>query len=151
MNTDAFGRLDAPIPISKTPSVAVPPPGALDAWIPVPLPAAEKVLVLELRPPLGELRFKLVAPTVTIGRHDAREGISPDLDLGPYEPAELRSISRRHAEILRTEDGYRLLDLGSANGTWINEVRIAAGVPTPIQAGDVLRLGRVGLYVVAGS
>jgi DNA-binding NtrC family response regulator len=34
------------------------------------------------------------------------------------------TVSRRHAEIVRTADGILLRDLGSTNGTWVGEVRV---------------------------
>jgi pSer/pThr/pTyr-binding forkhead associated (FHA) protein len=33
------------------------------------------------------------------------------------------SISRHHARLEDTEEGFRLRDLGSTNGTWVNGVR----------------------------
>jgi pSer/pThr/pTyr-binding forkhead associated (FHA) protein len=52
-----------------------------------------------------------------------------------------RAISRRHAEIRMTPDGLLLRDLGSTNGTFINDVRVTeAYVPanTP-NAGSGIR------------
>ena len=34
------------------------------------------------------------------------------------------TVSRRHAEIVRIQDGILLRDLGSTNGTWVSEVRV---------------------------
>jgi signal transduction histidine kinase/CheY-like chemotaxis protein len=48
------------------------------------------------------------------------------------------SLSRRHAEIRRTERGIELKDLKSSNGTFVNGVRIEH---TVIHAGDKIRLG----------
>ena len=51
------------------------------------------------------------------------------------------TVSRRHARIL-IEDGAAILeDLGSKNGTFLREERIAA--PVPLADGDVFRVGRV--------
>ncbi len=49
-------------------------------------------------------------------------------------------VSRRHAE-LRPEGagGYRIVDLGSANGTFVNDRPVEHG---PLHAGDKLRLGQ---------
>ncbi len=35
-----------------------------------------------------------------------------------------RSVSRFHAELVRCEQGYRLKDLGSTNGTWVGNLRV---------------------------
>ncbi len=60
------------------------------------------------------------------------------------------SISRRHA---RVEIGelLRIEDLGSANGTFVGDVRLAPSNPTPIQAGIVVELGSVMLAVRGGD
>ena len=54
------------------------------------------------------------------------------------------SISRRHAIILhRNSDGtLHLMDLGSAKGTTVNEVKIDPNVPTELRDGDLVRFGR---------
>lgn len=53
------------------------------------------------------------------------------------------TVSRRHARILIDRGAATLEDLGSKNGTFLGEVRIAA--PVPLTDGDVFRLGRVRL------
>jgi pSer/pThr/pTyr-binding forkhead associated (FHA) protein len=49
------------------------------------------------------------------------------------------AISRRHCAILRTKDGWMARDLGSRNGTYLNDQRIES--PTRLSAGDELRIG----------
>jgi pSer/pThr/pTyr-binding forkhead associated (FHA) protein len=49
-------------------------------------------------------------------------------------------VSTRHARISRTPTGYQVEDLGSTNGTFVNNQRVSA--PTPFGAGDTLRIGR---------
>ncbi|HEX9610665.1 MAG TPA: FHA domain-containing protein [Gemmatimonadales bacterium] len=51
-------------------------------------------------------------------------------------------VSARHAEIRHTGGDWVVLDLGSRNGTYVNDRRIASG--TPIKAGDTVRLGESG-------
>lgn len=53
------------------------------------------------------------------------------------------TVSRRHAELLRTRDGWTLRDLGSANGTEINGARLAG--ERALNEGDIVGLGRVTL------
>jgi len=47
-------------------------------------------------------------------------------------------VSRRHAEITATEDGYVIRDLGSSNGTWVNRTRIERHV---LADGDEITIG----------
>lgn len=49
------------------------------------------------------------------------------------------AISRRHCAITRHEDGYTVRDLGSRNGTYVNDTRIEREVP--LVAGNELRVG----------
>lgn len=47
-------------------------------------------------------------------------------------------VSRRHAEIRRTADGFRLVDTGSTNGTYVNGARVADHL---LEDEDVITLG----------
>ena len=49
------------------------------------------------------------------------------------------AISRRHCSIVRTETGWSASDLGSRNGTFLNDQRIKE--PTPLKDGDEIRIG----------
>ncbi len=53
------------------------------------------------------------------------------------------TVSRRHSELLKSESGWRLRDLGSANGTEINGVKLIGD--RALAEGDVISLGRVTL------
>ena len=55
-------------------------------------------------------------------------------------------MSRRHAMVKPTQDGLAVEDLGSANGTYINNKRIQQGFLRP---GDELRLDAVRFMLVA--
>ena len=55
-------------------------------------------------------------------------------------------VSRRHALVTVFEDGARVNDLGSTNGTWVNGARIA--VPHPLLEGDELRVGETRLRLL---
>jgi two-component system, NtrC family, response regulator AtoC len=66
------------------------------------------------------------------------------LTLGRGEDAHLvvdhASVSRRHATIL-LDPPLRVVDHESANGTWVDGVRIPPETPTPVQPGAVIELG----------
>jgi pSer/pThr/pTyr-binding forkhead associated (FHA) protein len=63
------------------------------------------------------------------------------------------AISRRHCSIVRTDGIWIASDMGSRNGTYINDQKIEA--PTALAVGDILRVGplkfRVEEYVKRGS
>jgi hypothetical protein len=69
------------------------------------------------------------------------------LDLAPFGGYSL-GLSRRHALIRRTEDGYEVMDLGSVNGTWLNEERLVPHRSYPLISGSHLRLGRMRIFVL---
>ncbi|MDX1948857.1 MAG: diguanylate cyclase [Pirellulaceae bacterium] len=66
----------------------------------------------------------------------------PELVLGRDEACDIQlvddSVSRRHARIESTEEGSVISDLGSTNGTYINDERVSERKLAP---GDRLRLG----------
>ncbi len=78
-------------------------------------------------PQMGEL-FQL--------RGRAIVGTAPDCDVVLKEP----SISGRHAEFTATGGGYRVNDLGSTNGTWVNDKRVTT---SDLIDNDNVRLGRI--------
>src|SRR6266699_5277532 len=50
-------------------------------------------------------------------------------------------VSTHHAEMRFIGQGYSLIDLSSANGTFVNEQRLESGIPRPLNAGDIIRIG----------
>ena len=58
-------------------------------------------------------------------------------------------VSRRHAVVMRTASGLTVQDLGSANGVYVNGVKIRAR--TPLVAGDQITIGDELLSVVDGT
>lgn len=64
---------------------------------------------------------------LTIGRDPACDVVIPAVD-----------VSRHHASIRKTADGYVVLDT-SANGVWVNGARVLSELP--LGRGDTLRIG----------
>ena len=74
--------------------------------------------------------FKLTAKTTTVGRKD-------DCDIR----IPLADVSRHHAEFALAADAVVLRDLGSANGTYVNNRRVKKEVK--LAAGDHVVIGPV--------
>jgi serine/threonine-protein kinase len=84
-----------------------------------------------------------------VGRTDPQSNIFPDIDLSRFDPE--TKISRRHARIWREGDTFLVEDLGSVNGTVVNEaVRLGPRQPRPLANGDRLRLGETTLHFLIG-
>lgn len=77
---------------------------------------------------------------VLIGRADPTRGIIPDIDLGPFGGYDA-GVSRRHAILSYRDGAYRIEDLGSANGTFVNGRQIEPMRATPLQHGDEIMCG----------
>jgi HD-GYP domain-containing protein (c-di-GMP phosphodiesterase class II) len=58
------------------------------------------------------------------------------------------SVSRRHAEVRATEHGWRLRDLQSTNGTFLNGHRLSSG-EWPLRTHDIICFGNVTMVVDA--
>src|SRR5450755_519418 len=94
---------------------------------------------------------------VTEGKESGKRlSVDADLLIGRTAPAEDGrlgndpEISRRHARVSRGADGELTIeDLGSANGTFVNEERIDG--PRTLEPGDVVRMGRTVLQVTSSD
>lgn len=78
----------------------------------------------------------------TVGRPDHSTGLTPDIDLSGLEQS--RTLSRRHAQIDHRDDGFYIVEqVGTSNGTYVNEQRLEVGVPLKLNHGDTVRFGLV--------
>jgi diguanylate cyclase (GGDEF)-like protein len=87
-------------------------------------------------PAMGS-RYLLGAEPVTIGREE-------DCQIRINDP----SVSRRHARIHSDGTEYRVTDLESTNGTYVNDVRVAM---QPLRDGDNLHIGNCICRFLAGG
>ncbi len=91
------------------------------------LPADGGVLIVRSGAQAG-LTFPLDRPLTRLGRHPDSEIMLDDI-----------TVSRRHADVERTRDGYVARDAGSLNGTYVNQERIEEA---PLRQGDELQVGK---------
>jgi serine/threonine-protein kinase len=93
--------------------------------------------------------FQLQKDSILVGRTDPQSNIFPDIDLSKFDPE--TKISRRHARIWRQGETFLVEDLGSVNGTVINDaVKLGPRQPRTLEHGDRLRLGETTLHFMVG-
>lgn len=86
-------------------------------------------------------RFPLPAwGEAIVGRSDLSIGLTPDVDLSQTDEAAY-VVARRHVKIVARNGRHYLEDLGSANGTKVNGVRIKLGELRLLDPGDHIWLG----------
>jgi pSer/pThr/pTyr-binding forkhead associated (FHA) protein len=84
-------------------------------------------------PRFGE-EIAVPSPVASIGSGTQNEMVLPD-----------DSVSKVHARLEFVDGAWRLTDLNSTNGTFVEGVRLAAEVPTPLQYGNTVRFGGIKL------
>jgi pSer/pThr/pTyr-binding forkhead associated (FHA) protein len=91
------------------------------------LPAHTALLVVQRGPNAGA-RFLLDADRTTAGRQPSSDIFLDDV-----------TVSRKHAEFVRDGDSFRVRDVGSLNGTYVNRDRVD---DVPLAAGDEVQIGK---------
>ena len=77
-----------------------------------------------------------------VGRADPTTGFAPDVVLSSLDAQ--RSLSRRHATLLRQGDEFQVREEpGVRNGTFVNGKRLKAGVPVKVSEGDEIAFGLI--------
>ena len=110
---------------------------------PQPPPPAQ---VTESQVSLHIVRTGQIVPLIgrtefTLGRISQGQSILPDVDLSPYN-AYAQGVSRLHATLKLISEELYIEDLGSSNGTKINNSKIPPHKNQPVHHGDVITLGR---------
>ncbi|MGZ0229714.1 MAG: FHA domain-containing protein [Acidimicrobiales bacterium] len=96
---------------------------------------AESVgMLLAVQGPTVGAKYNLESGTTTLGRHPESDIFLDDI-----------TVSRRHVEISHTDGAFRVRDVGSLNGTYLNRSRIDEA---ELQSGDELQVGRFKLQFV---
>lgn len=128
--TDNLGKVSK----RKTGEVSQPIEGE-DAWANLHLLDTGQVLPLSSR------------NEFTMGRISEGQPIMPDIDLSPYQ-AYAAGVSRLHAVIKRISGAIVFMDLGSANGTFVNGNRLSPNTEQIISHGDIVSLGKLRIQIL---
>lgn len=88
----------------------------------------KRIAALVLEKLIGEALCLPRQDSLTVGRKAGNDVVLAD-----------QLISGTHCRILRQEDGFCIQDLGSTNGTYVNDRRVTRAV---LQEGDIIKLGR---------
>ena len=99
------------------------------------IPPGAGMLVVTRGPNAGS-RLALTKAVTTVGRH-------PDSDIFLDDI----TVSRRHAELHHSVNGFVVRDVGSLNGTYLNRERVEE---SPVTNGDELQVGKFKLAFFAG-
>ncbi len=82
---------------------------------------------------------------VVVGRHVQNISM-PLIDLTNYGAVRL-GVSRRHIQISFDNDAFTIVDMGSTNGTWVNQQRLAPGRAYELHSDDLIMLGQLIIQV----
>ncbi|GAC1356403.1 MAG: protein kinase [Herpetosiphon sp.] len=117
-------------------------PAAVAAAAPVmaPSPTAQPMGRLRITTSRGTWDFPLATMPCRIGRRDPSQNHYPELDLADYDRGH---ASRRHAVIERRGGQFVLTDVGSINGTLLNNNLLPPHRAQALHAGDVITIGDV--------
>jgi pSer/pThr/pTyr-binding forkhead associated (FHA) protein len=99
------------------------------------VPTDSAVLVVKRGPNAGS-RFLLDQPVTSAGRHPGCDIFLDDI-----------TVSRRHAEFRRKGGEFRLIDVDSLNGTYVNREPIDSAELTN---GDEIQMGKFRLLFLTG-
>ncbi|WP_288221808.1 FHA domain-containing protein [uncultured Clostridium sp.] len=59
-----------------------------------------------------------------------------------------KAISRVHCKIINDNGEFMVIDLNSANGTYVNRLKLLPNQPHPIKSGDVIRLANSDFQII---
>ncbi|HEY8739485.1 MAG TPA: EAL domain-containing protein [Candidatus Dormibacteraeota bacterium] len=89
----------------------------------------------------GTQVFPIAGNRLVVGRGDKAAKKVPDLDLEPLDNEHV--VSRQHAEIEYQAGITIIRDLGSRNGTFVNDERLDPSAARHINDGDSVRFGHI--------
>ncbi len=84
--------------------------------------------------------FAIPTPPAVLRIGKANEKMNPDLDVTFFPDADV--VSRLHAEIHIESNSYYIEDLGSSNGTYLNNTKLEPHTRYPLNLGDKINLAQ---------
>jgi hypothetical protein len=112
---------------------------------PSPLRATDSILLKVVGNNVGIPLFG--AGEYILGRSEKSQAVIPDIDLNRFGAHE-KGVSRLHCHLRFEGECLLVVDLGSANGTFLNDTRVLPDHPAALSDGDMLRLGNLKIEVV---
>jgi hypothetical protein len=112
----------------------------------VELPVDTTALRVTVTRSARQIAFPLPIQEICLGRRDVSCSVSPDLDLAP-DGGFWEGVSREHAKILQLGNRLLVEDVGSANGTFLDDECIKPYLLYPLREGATLQLGGLQLLV----
>ena len=101
---------------------------------------AEPVAQVHLQHLQTQTRLNLPPGQTMIYLGKPNDRIPPDIDVSGFPNAEI--VSRIHANIRLEGDAYYVEDVGSSNGTYINNMPLLVGSRHRLTSGDRISLGK---------
>lgn len=87
-----------------------------------------------------------LADRILIGRSDGGTDATLGLDLTQYDGID-KGVSREHASLQLSDQGIILQDLGSTNGTLLNNSHLPPRQPFLLRTGDEIRFGDLLVHI----
>ncbi len=94
----------------------------------IPAPARGTAILIIKKGPESGSRLVIEKQVTSMGRHPESDIFLDDI-----------TVSRRHAEIRKTGEGFEIADTGSLNGTYVNRERIER---SDLRSGDEIQIGK---------
>ncbi|GFZ99625.1 FHA domain-containing protein [Okeania sp. KiyG1] len=145
-NLEKSSNINTPVPTEEplqtinainTPVVTSPPP-----TVGSPIPAKtqlqkQSVKLIHIRTDT-DIELPVNLSVIHIGKPNDR--VPPDIDVSGFPDSEV--VSRSHADIRVEGDSYYIEDIGSSNGTYVNNTSLARGNRHKLRPGDRISLGK---------